>query len=98
MNWIGIRRQTARKQHKCNWCGELIMPGEVYDRNVYFDRGIGDDPLHVECSDAMAHWCSEEDTDEYYPFIHSRGSRSEREPLEYKPTSEPAESGKSVRK
>lgn len=43
---------VARKQHRCIWCGELILPGEKYrhERSVY-DGQMQDHKWHPECAE-----------------------------------------------
>jgi len=50
---FGVEKEhAARKQHRCEWCGETIEPGERY---AYF-AGYNDDfyayKMHLECRDA----------------------------------------------
>jgi hypothetical protein len=43
----------ARKNHCCEWCGELIKVGEVYTRDVgVFQGDFYSSPLHTECKEA----------------------------------------------
>jgi len=40
-NWPNAREEsvTARKPHRCNWCGGLIVPGEQYVVATEFPGG-----------------------------------------------------------
>ncbi len=40
----------AKKEHRCNWCGEKIQVGETYHRSTYAYNGLVYDFLcHKEC-------------------------------------------------
>lgn len=42
---------TARKEHKCEYCGGIIHVGEKYDRQTnVFDGHIYDWICHIECT------------------------------------------------
>lgn len=46
---------VARKQHRCIWCGESILPGEKYrDERSIFDGEFQYHKWHPECCDAAA--------------------------------------------
>ena len=40
---------TARKVHRCDSCGELIQPGEVYKRWRCYDDTVCTCRMHPEC-------------------------------------------------
>lgn len=45
---------VARKQHRCIWCGEAILPGEKYrDERSIFDGSFQHHKWHPECSGAQ---------------------------------------------
>lgn len=44
--------QAARIQHRCDWCGETIEPGEVYKRWRCFGDSVCTVKAHPECLDA----------------------------------------------
>jgi hypothetical protein len=45
---------TARKAHRCDWCWQHIVPGEVYSRYRIFDSGEATTmKLHAECYSVM---------------------------------------------
>lgn len=44
----------AIKQHRCDWCLQLIEPGETYKRYRFFDGSEASTiKMHAECFDAM---------------------------------------------
>jgi hypothetical protein len=58
MSWIAIgddETHTARKEHRCTWCGQTILIGEKYLKR----RGVCDGDCstvkhHMECEEAAA--------------------------------------------
>ncbi len=49
MSVFGYKKIKARKQHKCWWCGEDILVGEVHDRWVWVEDKIKTVRAHNEC-------------------------------------------------
>lgn len=44
---------TARKEHRCSWCGGTIKVGEKYERStLIYDGQIYDFVCHLECRKA----------------------------------------------
>lgn len=43
----------ARKQHKCDWCGQPILVKEMYYAYKVFDGEWDQDKFHFECSDKL---------------------------------------------
>lgn len=46
------RTVTARKRHRCYWCGEWIEPGDKYVTWTCFDDGPSVCKVHPECKAA----------------------------------------------
>lgn len=72
---------AARKQHRCEWCGEPIVPGEKHVKNVMiFEGDFQSWRAHKECIHMMN--CLQ-DNDRYYfddgfqPYEHRRGKKYE---------------------
>ena len=54
-DFLNQRWFRSKKQHRCVWCGELIVVGERYLYRAYrFDGKFQTDHLHEECSVALA--------------------------------------------
>ncbi len=67
----------ARKEHRCYWCGEMILIGNQYIRWCCFDSGIVCDvKVHQECKCAwdkgleQDYWWYAEAV---HPYNHGRG-------------------------
>ena len=46
---------TARKEHKCSWCGDTIKVGEKYERStLIYDGQIYDWLCHLECREVTS--------------------------------------------
>ena len=62
------RSVKARKAHRCSWCGEDIVRGEMYQTWTYGDPTPTTVRMHPECDRA----CSSR-SDHYEPFdLYSR--------------------------
>lgn len=49
------KTRTARKPHRCIWCGEPINAGEKYiDHRYVSDDGPAADHYHPECDEAAS--------------------------------------------
>lgn len=47
-------QRTARKERRCEWCDEPILPGERYQyRSYIWDERLQTGGMHLDCSDAM---------------------------------------------
>jgi hypothetical protein len=52
---IAESTQKAKKEHKCSWCGQQILVGEMYLRSrVVFEGDPQTNKFHPECGDAAA--------------------------------------------
>lgn len=51
---LSVKTRTARKPHRCVWCGEAINAGEKYiDHRYIGEDGPTTDRFHDECDVAM---------------------------------------------
>jgi hypothetical protein len=72
---LSERTRTAKKIHRCIWCGEHIAAGEryvsqagKYEGDFQFSR------FHPECHKAMQdHFLNNRDEDEFTPYDFRRG-------------------------
>lgn len=75
--WHHAYIKSARNQHLCTWCGELIDKGTPYSR--WLGKSGDDDPLvyrmHPECVTASEEWSNDvaDWGDEYFPGEFRRG-------------------------
>ena len=73
MTELALRKPVAKKKHKCEWCGQLIQPGERYSRVVgIYDSNFHSTPFHQECEEACQEYCETED-DVFDPWLMVRG-------------------------
>ena len=51
---LETKTPIARKDYKCDWCGEACYRGFVYIKDTFVEEGEGfyTSKLHPECSDA----------------------------------------------
>lgn len=72
--------RKARKEHRCEWCGEKIEKGQDYFNYTGIgDGGFQDNKVHLECLDAMQeHFKYNTFDDEFMPYQFKRGSTEER--------------------
>ena len=51
METIRITKPKARKEYRCDWCGQTIKVGEVYGRQTLSNNGeIYEWKNHIRCS------------------------------------------------
>ena len=61
MYLTSVETHKARKQHRCDWCGQAIEPATDYKRYRFFDGAdAGTVKLHPECHDASCDAAHEE--------------------------------------
>lgn len=72
--------RTARKPHRCTWCGQQILPGEKYRaERCIFDGDFQANDWHPECDEAFAALvCSEGGYAEYTPWENERPQQGTR--------------------
>ncbi len=74
--------QVARKQYRCEWCGEAILKGEKHTKvSGLWDGRWSKYRLHFECEKAMGSdndlaWFLKEEG--FAPFSYKRGSIEEK--------------------
>lgn len=63
---LGYKRIVARKNHRCDLCGEEIQKGETYARWVNIDGGKAfSTKLHGNCENAVNDCCRAGDETEW---------------------------------
>jgi hypothetical protein len=75
---LGETTPVARKDHKCCWCGELILCGEKYlrEKSVY-DGRMQDHRWHFECHEAAARFFRASHDGEFDLYGNPRGREPE---------------------
>lgn len=58
---LSLTEPIARKQHRCQWCRERILPGEKYVRYTGIYDGFQSTAMHPECFEAMGRFDSDDD-------------------------------------
>lgn len=68
-------RPIAKKQHRCEWCGGNIEPGEKYYRWAGIYDGFQSWCMHEECKDALSREVDDDRywDDEFPSCEHERG-------------------------
>lgn len=66
---------VARKDHKCIWCGQIIIKGEKHrhEKSVY--DGIQDHRWHLECNKAANDYFRKEHEEEFAPYENKRPAK-----------------------
>jgi hypothetical protein len=73
---ISRSKPKARKQHRCIWCGEPIMVGEVHEHSVSkYMSDLQDHRFHLECVKPCEEGCAEMDG-EFMPYENERGKEA----------------------
>ncbi len=66
--------KSARKNHRCSYCGTRIVIGETYKRYRFFDGGdAGTVRIHPECLAAFDELDCEDQQDGFYEGENPRG-------------------------
>jgi hypothetical protein len=65
-------RPKANKLHRCTYCGEVINPGEVYNKYKSVEDSWFTNKLHDECLAALDEECRYYGENEYTPFEGTR--------------------------
>lgn len=64
---------TARKAHRCSWCGQDIPVGEVYSRSrVIYEGEPITNKFHLECEAAADEIGRATGEWEFYPYENER--------------------------
>lgn len=66
LEFYNHKKPIARKEHICEMCGQKIMVGERYSRDVgKYDGDFFTRDLHLDCSETLLRFIKEEDVDEF---------------------------------
>ena len=69
----------ARKAHKCIWCGEIILAGEVHQHQAgKMDGDFQDSRYHNECFTAAARYWLDGVDSSFDPHSFKRGTTEEK--------------------
>lgn len=79
METLSQKKVKARKDHKCNYCCEVINSGEIYQNSSHvYDGTVYTWKAHQMCCDIASHldmysWCDEGVTQEdFHTFIREK--------------------------
>jgi hypothetical protein len=70
---LSERAHCAQKQHRCIWCGEPILKGQMYTevRSVYYGE-FQHNRWHQECLDAAREEVRDGGDYEFMPYSNER--------------------------
>lgn len=76
---LSEKQSVARKQHRCIWCPEPIMPKETLIRACgIYDGDFQSDVFHPECWEAKNRYFQMgQDDDSFMPHEFKRGSHEQ---------------------
>ena len=63
---------VARKQHRCIWCGEMILAGTKYCHEISKYDVLQDHRWHQECQKASFKYFLNGDGPEFSPYENER--------------------------
>jgi hypothetical protein len=69
MYYTESEKFTARKQHQCTYCAEMIEPGTRYVRWMSVDSDAFSNKMHEECYEDVS---ADGSPFEYVPFSYER--------------------------
>jgi hypothetical protein len=80
MTILDTRSHTARKEHRCIWCPEKILPKETYAvETCIFEGDFQSNKYHPECLKACKEMARKEDRDfDFSEHEFKRGTTEER--------------------
>ena len=65
--------RTAKKQHRCIWCGEKILISEKYvDERSLYDDNIQRHRWHLECNDDSIKYFTKSCENEFSAYENER--------------------------
>lgn len=66
LEFYNSTQRKARKEHKCDLCGQVIRKGEKYIRHSgKYDGDLFDDKYHLTCKNIIDAYCSDQGDREY---------------------------------
>jgi hypothetical protein len=77
---LSLKDCKARKVYSCEWCGEPILVGDTYKREVSVYDEFQNKKWHPECWDAGTEYFADcrDDECEYLPGTMARGLPDEK--------------------
>jgi len=76
---ISTTLPTAKKEHKCIWCGESILINELHAKDVgVYECDFQSNRYHIECYNASHTYFKESGENCFEPYDNKRGSTEEK--------------------